>query len=38
MNFRLGVFDTTAYFWVVVATMLVVALATLVVARVRDWI
>jgi magnesium transporter len=38
MNFRLGVFNETAYFWVVVATMLVIAIVTLVIARVRNWI
>ncbi len=38
MNFRLGLFDDTLYFWVVVAIMLVVALATLAIARMRDWI
>jgi Mg2+ and Co2+ transporter CorA len=38
MNFRLGVFGTTAYFWVVVAVMLVVAVVTLAVARMRDWV
>ena len=38
MNFRLGVFGTTAYFWVVVAVMLVVAIVTLAIARMRDWV
>ena len=38
MNFRLGVFETTAYFWVVVAVMLVVAIVTLALARMRDWV
>lgn len=38
MNFKLGVFETAAYFWVVLAAMLVVALVTLAIARMRDWI
>jgi len=38
MNFRLGVFGTAAYFWVVVAVMLVVAVVTLAIARMRDWV
>ncbi|HXG76162.1 MAG TPA: CorA family divalent cation transporter [Gaiellaceae bacterium] len=38
MNFRLGVFETEAYFWVVVAGMAAVALGTVLVARARRWI
>jgi magnesium transporter len=38
MNFKLGVFEETAYFWVVMAVMLAVAVLTLAVARVRHWI
>lgn len=38
MNFRLGVFETTAYFWVVIAAMLALAAVTLAAARMRDWI
>lgn len=38
MNFKLGVFETAAYFWLVLAAMLVVALVTLAIARMRDWI
>jgi magnesium transporter len=38
MNFKLGVFEESAYFWVVMAVMLAVAVLTLAVARVRHWI
>lgn len=38
MNFKLGVFETAAYFWLVLVAMLVVALVTLAIARMRDWI
>jgi magnesium/cobalt transport protein CorA len=38
MNFRLGLFGDTLYFWAVVAVMAVVALATLGIARMRHWI
>jgi len=38
MNFRLGLFKDPLYFWVVVAVMAIVAVATLAIARVRDWI
>jgi magnesium/cobalt transport protein CorA len=38
MNFRLGLFTNPLYFWVVVAVMAIVAVATLAIARVRDWI
>jgi magnesium/cobalt transport protein CorA len=38
MNFRLGLFDQPAYFWVVLALMLLLAVLTVTVARVRDWI
>jgi magnesium transporter len=38
MNFELGIFEQTAYFWVVMAAMVAVAVLTLVVARVRHWI
>jgi Mg2+ and Co2+ transporter CorA len=38
MNFRLGFFTDPIYFWVVVAAMAIVAVATLAIARVRDWI
>ena len=38
MNFRLGVFETAAYFWVVIAAMLALAVVTLAAARMRDWI
>ena len=38
MTFRLGIFTDPLYFWVVVAIMLVVAVATLAIARMRDWI
>jgi magnesium transporter len=38
MNFKLAVFGTNAYFWVVLAFIAAVAAVTLVVARVRRWI
>ena len=38
MNFRVGIFETAAYFWVVLAIIVAVAVATLAVARVREWI
>lgn len=38
MNFRLGIFDTSAYFWVVIAGIVVIAVATLAAARAREWI
>ncbi len=38
MNFKLGLFANDVYFWAVVAAMLLIAIVTLVVARVRDWI
>jgi len=38
MNFQLGVFDDSLYFWVVIVAMIAIAFATLVVARMRDWI
>lgn len=38
MNFKLGMFDTVAYFWVVIAVIAVIAVVTLAVARAREWI
>jgi Mg2+ and Co2+ transporter CorA len=38
MNVRLGFFTDPVYFWIVVAAMVIVAVATLAIARVRDWI
>jgi magnesium transporter len=38
MNFKVGFFDNTAYFWVVLAVIIGFATATLVTARVRRWI
>jgi magnesium transporter len=38
MNFRLGIFDHAAYFWVVVAAMALFAVVTLTVARMRNWV
>jgi magnesium transporter len=38
MNFRVGLFEHAALFWVVVALIAAVALATLAIARVRRWI
>jgi magnesium transporter len=38
MNFRVGVFDHPALFWVVIGVMLLLATATLAAARLRRWI
>ena len=38
MNFRLGFFETATYFWVVIAAIAAIAVATLAVARAREWI
>ena len=38
MNFKLGLFGNELYFWLVLVTMLAIALATLGIARLRDWI
>jgi magnesium/cobalt transport protein CorA len=38
MNFKLSLFETTAYFWLVLVAMVVVALVTLAIARMRDWV
>ena len=38
MNFKVGIFETAAYFWVVIAVIAVIAVATLAVARMREWI
>ena len=38
MNFEVGLFETGAYFWVVVGVIVAVAATTLAIARIRDWI
>jgi magnesium transporter len=38
MNFKVGLFENTAYFWVVLAVILAIAPVTLGFARVRRWI
>jgi magnesium transporter len=38
MNFKIGLFETAAYFWVVLGIILAVAAATLAAARAREWI
>ena len=38
MNFKVGLFESAAYFWVVVGSIVAVAVVTLAVARARDWI
>jgi Mg2+ and Co2+ transporter CorA len=38
MNFKLGIFAHAGYFWVVVASIAVLAVITVVMARARDWI
>jgi magnesium transporter len=38
MNFKLGIFDNGAYFWVVIGVILGLAALTLGTARAKDWI
>jgi magnesium transporter len=38
MNFRVGLFQTGGYFWVVCAAIVALGTATLAFARIRDWI
>lgn len=38
MNFQVGFFDNSSLFWVVVASMVVIAFTTLAVARRRGWL
>jgi len=38
MNFQVGVFDVVWMFWVVIATMVGIAVLVLSIARVRRWI
>jgi magnesium transporter len=38
MNFKLGIFESAGYFWLVLTLMVAVAAATVVVARARRWI
>ena len=38
MNFRVGLFDTGWFFWVVCAAIVALAAVTLVAARKRRWI
>ena len=38
MNFKLGLFGEEMYFWIVLAAIVVIALATLGIARIRHWI
>jgi Mg2+ and Co2+ transporter CorA len=38
MNFEIGIYDSAAYFWVVLALIATVAMATLAVARTRAWV
>jgi Mg2+ and Co2+ transporter CorA len=38
MNFRIDLFETEWVFWVVCAGIVALALATLGIARARDWI
>ena len=38
MNFQVGLFENAGLFWVVVASMIVFALTTLVIARRRGWL
>ena len=38
MNFKVGLFDYSWLYWVVIAVMLLIAAVVLAAARVRDWI
>jgi len=38
MNFKIGIYDHAGYFWVVIAGIATIAVATLAVARARTWI
>ena len=38
MNFKVGLFDEPAFFWVVLAVIVGIAPLTLAVAKSRDWI
>ncbi len=38
MNFKIGLFDNAAYFWVVLVGIAVIAMVTFAVARAREWI
>lgn len=38
MNFQVGIFETAAYFWIVIALIVAIAVLTLAVVRVREWI
>jgi magnesium transporter len=38
MNFKIGLFQTGWYFWVVCAVIVAVAVGTLTIARARDWV
>lgn len=38
MNFKIGIFNNAAYFWVVLAAIAAIAGVTLAVARAREWI
>jgi Mg2+ and Co2+ transporter CorA len=38
MNLKVGIFETAAYFWVVLGIIAAVLVATLAVARMRKWI
>jgi Mg2+ and Co2+ transporter CorA len=38
MNFKVGLFDNPDLFWVVIALMVALALATLAIARQRGWL
>jgi Mg2+ and Co2+ transporter CorA len=38
MNFRIGLFETGWYFWVVCVAIVALAAGTLAIARARDWV
>jgi magnesium transporter len=38
MNFKVGIFEQPAYFWVAVALMVAIGVSTITVAKLRNWI
>jgi Mg2+ and Co2+ transporter CorA len=38
MNFKIGIFDNAAYFWVVLAGIVGIAVIAVGLARAREWI
>ena len=38
MNFKVGLFEHPAFFWVAIGVMAAIAVVTLATAKLRDWI